>query len=517
MLLHSLGAAISAWGVRNHVEERTAYFLLIVLCSIGTVLGHLISIHARPHVIFRLFSLKVWRQTGINRYIRKLCWLPDHTWTAVVTPCPHLIYLSAVYDVSERPVRLRCRVPDVYWSISLYCDMTHCIYINSMKSGHRPNDPITIVVCGPHHNVADIRALEQSRTARTPGGGSVIVVQSPSLTGFIINRVLAHSRELEDQHVSFYAKHFFLEPMDVPKVPWSSAAARLAAFFGCRCTPLHLLAETVLRSSRWLVFKGLVVASTTSTGVLFSAATTARSDTLTVSAAAATFVRASAMVAGIVAASTAAALVLTELTFWRWIWLRMMKRFSVTPSDSPWESYEGTGDAGDDTSAYMRAGLATLGLFALTRDEAIYFVAHVDDDGEPLRADCEYNIQAPTMGSSDTDATRTLAADGIPAAWWSITAYDSKSKLLIENRFGRYSVERNSLAEAGGRWTVNMAADGVVKTAKAGAFLPLGKRRHSKIYIALRLYGPHAALASKEMLRRLPLPRICRVKRSKTS
>ena len=71
------------------------------------------------------------------------------------------------------------------------------------------------------------------------------------------------------------------------------------------------------------------------------------------------------------------------------------------------------------------------------QDEAIYFVAGTDDDGDPLMANQEYEVVL-------------VATTRLPARWWSITAY-GKDHFLIKNRLNKFSVNvRNVESGCGG-------------------------------------------------------------------
>lgn len=67
--------------------------------------------------------------------------------------------------------------------------------------------------------------------------------------------------------------------------------------------------------------------------------------------------------------------------------------------------------------AYTRARVARHGLLALAKEEAIYFLRNTDDDGDPLSERCVYEL---TGGHQD-------------AFWWSITLYDSDSRLPLND------------------------------------------------------------------------------------
>ena len=109
----------------------------------------------------------------------------------------------------------------------------------------------------------------------------------------------------------------------------------------------------------------------------------------------------------------------------------------------------------------------------------MYVVADRDAIGIPLHGDDEYVLHFPPGGLPQT------------GAFWSITAYDKASRLLVGNAIGRYSLGERTPdlrydADGGLRVAISSRSptDAVLRAnwlpAPAGAF-----------YLALRLYEPH--------------------------
>ena len=125
-----------------------------------------------------------------------------------------------------------------------------------------------------------------------------------------------------------------------------------------------------------------------------------------------------------------------------------------------------------------RAQVAHNYIGALGVEEAMYVVADHDAAGVPLHGDDEYVLHFPPGGLPQT------------GAFWSITAYDKASRLLVENAIGRYSLGERTPdlrydADGGLRVAISSRSpmDAVLRAnwlpAPAGAF-----------YLALRLYEP---------------------------
>jgi hypothetical protein len=135
---------------------------------------------------------------------------------------------------------------------------------------------------------------------------------------------------------------------------------------------------------------------------------------------------------------------------------------------------------------YLRAYIARIGLFALSKTEALYYNAFTDEDGEPLRAECDYIIEGGDL----------------PARWWSITAYD-KDHFLIPNALNRYSYNMKNLRrDEQGRFKIHLS-----RTPKEGNWLPAAKEE--TMSITLRAYNPAPAL--RENLGSAELPKIKKV------
>ena len=135
---------------------------------------------------------------------------------------------------------------------------------------------------------------------------------------------------------------------------------------------------------------------------------------------------------------------------------------------------------------YLRAAISRVGLFALSRTEALYYTAFTDQKGEPLRAECDYVIEGIDL----------------PARWWSITAYD-KDHFLIPNDLNHYSYSmRNLRRDAQGRYKIHLS-----RTPKDLNWLPAAKE--GTMSITLRAYKPAPAL--QENMGSAELPKITKV------
>ena len=123
---------------------------------------------------------------------------------------------------------------------------------------------------------------------------------------------------------------------------------------------------------------------------------------------------------------------------------------------------------------YTKAWIARFGLFALRREEAVYFYTTLDAAGQPLDEECVY----------------ALDADEQPGSWWSVTVYDGEG-YLPKNADARLSFDATKAEDLQSRRVVLSAEmpeagaetgedDGYwISTRNAGAF-----------DVTLRVYQP---------------------------
>lgn len=132
---------------------------------------------------------------------------------------------------------------------------------------------------------------------------------------------------------------------------------------------------------------------------------------------------------------------------------------------------------------HTRARIARIGLLALSREEAVYYIADRDGDGAALREDCDYRVRC----------------DAMPGRWWSLTVY-AHDRFLARN-----DDEAHSFAAAGGGdgWEVRLAP-----RPAGGAWL--SSRDTLRPSLALRVYRPLPALVRDPMA--IALPRIERLR-----
>lgn len=142
-----------------------------------------------------------------------------------------------------------------------------------------------------------------------------------------------------------------------------------------------------------------------------------------------------------------------------------------------WRSDFAIGSAAADP--YTRARVARHGLLALAKSEAVYFTRGTDDDGQPLREACTYR----------------LATGAMPAGWWSITLYDSRS-MLPANDDGALSINAgDDLVARVGDQIIGRGVSAIIaprRPERRGLWI--SSRNAGRFDLTLRLYMPDDAL-----------------------
>ena len=130
----------------------------------------------------------------------------------------------------------------------------------------------------------------------------------------------------------------------------------------------------------------------------------------------------------------------------------------------------------------LRITAAHTGLYGNSGAEAIYPTYFFDNEGQKLDA-------------SGNSYKIVFEADQLPpvSAFWSLTMYDGKTQLLVENSLDRYLLNSTMMdqfvIEEDGSLTLYIQNDSPGKTLEAN-WLPAPK---GPFYLVLRLYGPEEA------------------------
>jgi hypothetical protein len=127
----------------------------------------------------------------------------------------------------------------------------------------------------------------------------------------------------------------------------------------------------------------------------------------------------------------------------------------------------------------VRATGAQMGIYGNNAEEAMYPATKVDGDGQPI-------------DTSKANYTITFPADGLPPvnAFWSVTMYDGKTQLLIQNPIDRYLI--NSPMLPGLKRNADGSLTLYIQNKSPGAdkesnWLPAPD---GPVYLVMRLYWP---------------------------
>lgn len=149
----------------------------------------------------------------------------------------------------------------------------------------------------------------------------------------------------------------------------------------------------------------------------------------------------------------------------------------------PWRTTVATGST--EANPYERAAVAVAGLYALSKEETLYYTAFTDSEGRALDGRCEYR----------------LAGRPLPSRWWSLTLYGA-DHYLVANTANVFSRHANNLEfDADGTFVVPVSAQ-----AQPRNWLPAPAQ--GAFSITARLYNPDPAVFTD--LAAVPLPTIAR-------
>lgn len=154
----------------------------------------------------------------------------------------------------------------------------------------------------------------------------------------------------------------------------------------------------------------------------------------------------------------------------------------------------GTREALGSDYILRRAVAAAMGIYGLSKEEAVYLGGDHDADRRPLEGGHRYRL-------------RFVHGNLPPASvFWSVTVYDLPNRLLVANSINRYSLgDRSGLrTDPDGAVTIDLQSDPPAAERQAN-WLPIPAS--GRFNIVLRMYGPSQAVQAGEW----PMPPITRV------
>ena len=144
-----------------------------------------------------------------------------------------------------------------------------------------------------------------------------------------------------------------------------------------------------------------------------------------------------------------------------------------------WQEIPPMGNYGTDY--IFRSAVAWKFIYTNSLEEALYPIAETDADGDPLTGEEKYVLHFPAGQLPPVDA------------FWSVTLYDSVTRLMIDNPIDRYSLGDRT---AGLRYNANGSLTITIQHSSPGAdeeanWLPAPAGR---FYLNVRAYMPQQPL-----------------------
>lgn len=157
-----------------------------------------------------------------------------------------------------------------------------------------------------------------------------------------------------------------------------------------------------------------------------------------------------------------------------------------------WQADWSVGSA--TANPYVRARVAQNGLLALRKEEAVYFIKTMDDQGEPLTEACTYQVSGGSF----------------PALWWSITLYDAANKLpMNDGQHLSFDQTKAEMASGGGADTWTFEVSSTLPADPEAAWV--SSKAGGDFDLMLRLYKPATELLQDPASALTP-PTIARVR-----
>lgn len=171
--------------MKNFTEHQRLWFYRALTLLATAVLFHLLAVWAAPRVIMHVLmhgpvaqKMNMHNQAAFPEAVTAKS-------RTVVMPSPDMLYSVCAYDLKAGPVRVQAS-PTLtnYWSIALYAANSDNYFVrNDRQTQGRPVD-LWLVAATP-----------DGAQKPVPPGAEVVV--SPSVTGFLLMRVLTADYQAE--------------------------------------------------------------------------------------------------------------------------------------------------------------------------------------------------------------------------------------------------------------------------------------------------------------------------------
>lgn len=154
-------------------------------------LVHLVAVYCFPTVMMSMAQRAIRNRVGgANRIYHS----PPVTvkTNELVMQSPDLLYSSCAYDLADGPVRIFARVPDTYWSLSLYQANTDNFFI--LNDRQVDGDRVEVVLIGKGQGA--------------PTDPKVRVITAPTKKGVIALRSLIQDASRLDELIAVQGQAF---------------------------------------------------------------------------------------------------------------------------------------------------------------------------------------------------------------------------------------------------------------------------------------------------------------------
>jgi len=429
-----------------------------LLTAGGALAGHVLAFYFAPYGITEFFiKFKIGSSDSVKRHgFYHYTSLTNHKDQRIKAMSPSILYSAGPVDVSKTPLVVTVPVdaPELYRSVSFYTADTMGEYVYSAwdfcgvaGADKQPPKERKFMIVGPGWQL-------QGKDQETMD----YIVNSPTNKGVLIQRIIptdpknvaaAVKTQKKLKMVNARRGTFFKPPeahitwktyMSMSLLVLFGLFLNLQAFYVDRKNPLK---DPVVQAKLRKIFFGMFIGALT------------------------------------LPLSVLGDLIFPDLS-------RGAANEKKAPE--PWHKAGFKSGKSASTTMYQRFYLASHAPLGLSGNEAIYFFAKTDTNGNPLNTANRYKVKL---------------RDDLPARWWSFTAYSSKC-WLMENPYNRYSVGATELGFTVGASPTSPASptenvqrevllqpdEPPEKDGLTPAWIPIGGTQKQPFMLCLRMYKP---------------------------
>jgi len=155
----------------------------IAATLVVAVVFHVFTVRAYPFYVMVKLAAKNSSSQAPNQIVHKP--LPTEDSRLVVRPSPDLLYSACSYNIIEAPLRISAKVPDTYWSVSIFAANTDNFFVVNDRQIEGDRVHIILAAEGTPHS--------ESQT--------FTMVEAPTPLGVVIFRMLVTDRDRIDEFI----------------------------------------------------------------------------------------------------------------------------------------------------------------------------------------------------------------------------------------------------------------------------------------------------------------------------